>query len=373
MSRAGFLLILAAGLCSDAVSTWAEAALDRSQPAATTSIGIELVKAVPWPAAAILISIILYRPLSMFLGAIGSRITKLSVFKVELELVPATSTATTPLLDEIRSATTAAMVSDSSGAMIQQVQSMAPADYAVIDLGDGLEWLTSRLYVAAVMMQRMRGVKIFVVVERTPATQQRLVAVVEVSQLRWALAQRYPWLEAAWVRANLVSICSWPPPAVQSSGLPVPALPPDANWLPDTRTPNSNWSQIVCNPTGAFDPYVASEVVKNFITSLQQTTPPAAPLDPREWEELDGSRYERAGWVTRSLLTSLVPKEAFSAWVGGLRDVSRGQRTRAVLRRVADFVAQTEGDREFVRLVNRRVLLEDVAASLGEEPEVGRI
>jgi hypothetical protein len=97
---------------------------------------------------------------------------------------------------------------------------------------------------------------------------------------------------------------------------------------------------------------------------------PVAPQEPQEWEAHNASLYERASWVTRSLLTPLLPPEALLARANDLRDAPRRQRTRAVLRRrAADFVALTEGDREFVRLASRRALIEDIAASLGEEPE----
>jgi hypothetical protein len=78
---------------------------------------------------------------------------------------------------------------------------------------------------------------------------------------------------------------------------------------------------------------------------------------------------ERATWVTRELLAELLPSDAFRSWTDELRDAPRPKRTRAVLRRVGPFVALTEGDRTFVRLLNRKALLEGIAASLGEEPE----
>ena len=87
--------------------------------------------------------------------------------------------------------------------MLEQVQSTKPADFAIIALEAGEAWLTSRLYIAAVMMERMRGTQVFVFVERTASTERRLLAVASVRQLRWALARRYPWLEAAFVRASL--------------------------------------------------------------------------------------------------------------------------------------------------------------------------
>jgi hypothetical protein len=57
-----------------------------------------------------------------------------------------------------------------------------------------------------------------------------------------------------------------------------------------------------------------------------------------------------------------------SRW-GRLRDGSRAQRTRAIRRRAAPFVALLEEGHEFVSLVNRGALLEDIAASLADESE----
>ena len=84
---------------------------------------------------------------------------------------------------------------------------------------------------------------------------------------------------------------------------------------------------------------------------------------------LRGTTQERAAWVTRELLGSLLPQSAFDAWAQGMRDAPRAQRTRAVLRGAAPFIALVEGDHEFSRLANRQALLEEIAATLGEEPE----
>lgn len=80
---------------------------------------------------------------------------------------------------------------------------------------------------------------------------------------------------------------------------------------------------------------------------------------------------ERASFVTRELLSRILHPSAFLAWSDELIDAPRAKRTRAVLRRVEPFVALTRGDREIVRLVNRRAFLEDVASSLAEEHDGG--
>jgi hypothetical protein len=127
---------------------------------------------------------------------------------------------------------------------------------------------------------------------------------------------------------------------------------------------------VITSDTGAFDPGVARMIAQNFIQSLQQSSLPEATQEHWQWQALPNAQgYERARWITRELLTSLLPREAREAWVNDLHDAPRSQRTRAVLRRRrTDFVAFTLADREFSQLVNRRVLLEDMAASQGEEP-----
>jgi hypothetical protein len=340
-------------------SAYAQTAASVAPVAVPVDPTIELAKALAWPIVALLIAVLFRRPLSAFMSVIGRRITKFSIFKLEVELPPATAATTAPLLDDIRTVTTAAEISDSTRTMLEQVQSTTPADFATIGLGAGDAWLTSRLYIAAVMMERMRGAQVFVFVERTPSTERRLVAVASVRQVRWALARRYPWLEAAYLRASLFVFPLEIPPGAQ-------ALPAEASWLPNPRTLILNPS-IVTSDTGGLEPYRARQIVGNFVELLQ--SPSLSPANKDEWVELRSRTFERGKYVTRELLASLLPQTAFGAWSYALRDCSRAERTRAVLRRPTDFVAMVEGDREFERLTNRRALLEDIAAVLGEEPE----
>jgi hypothetical protein len=337
-----------------------------------------LVNALAWPVAAIVMALVFRRPLGDFLGGLATRVTKLSAFKVELELAAVPSAAVIPLLDDIRSATAPAEINDSSRATLEQTQSTLPADFAVIDLGCGSEWLTSRLFIAAVMLERMRGVQVFVFLESTPATTRRFVAVVPLAELRWSLAQQFPWLEAAWARAYLSIFPGTPQGTV--------ALPNGAAWLPDPRALSMTPSPIESS-SGALNSWQARQVVSEFITLVQEpaTIAPPGPALPTSGPAavapspaqtqmqpsvtLSSGKQERATWITRELLGTLLPPETFDLWADAGRDAPRMRRTRSVLRRPAPFVALVQGDREYVRLVNRSVLLEEIAASLGEEPE----
>ena len=168
------------------------------------------------------------------------------------------------------------------------------------------------------MMQRMRGVQGFVFVESTATSDQRLVAVAPVGQLRWALAQRYPWLELAWVRANMSALAS---PVSTTQLAPGQQLGAEACWLPDPRAQSMSLPLVVASDTGAFAPSTARQIAQDFIQSLQQPSCPTQ--EPWQWQKLPDGGYERARWVTQGLLTSLLPQEARDAWANDLRDAPR--------------------------------------------------
>ena len=95
---------------------------------------LTVVNALAWPLTSLVILLVFRRPLGDFFRGLAARVTKFSIFKVELELATTTpSAAESPLLDDIRSATTVAPFNDSSRLMLEQAQSTIPADFSVID------------------------------------------------------------------------------------------------------------------------------------------------------------------------------------------------------------------------------------------------
>jgi len=152
----------------------------------------------------------------------------------------------------------------------------------------------------------------------------------------------------------------------------MPTVPQGAAWLPDTM---ATLQPLVISNTGAMDPFQARQMVARFIDSLQRpiTTPQRPdvaepPEAPAGWTPV-GGREERAEYINADFLRAILPQEAFTAWSDAFDDAPRAKRTRAVLRRISPFVALTHGDREFVRLVNRKAFVEEVVAPLSDEPE----
>lgn len=340
----------AQSLATAASATVATAASGAASAVAGTDSAlmvVELAKALAWPVVALAIAAGLKRPISDFVRAIGGRINKLSVFNVEVELSAAKEAPAKPLLDEIRTATNAALISDSTQQMLQHAQLTEPADFAVVELGSADQWLTSRLFITTVMMERMRGVKVIVFLERGDSTERRFVAVANARQLRWGLARQFPWLEAALIKAESGLYSLDPPKMVTVS-----------------KTVSDN---------GAFEPQLARQLVSTFLQSLQLPTPVAPPSAPLPgWVQLSGYQ-EKATWVSRSSLSSVLPASAFEACAKAFADQPRARRSRALLRCRAPYVALVDDDKQYVGMVDRSAYLEGLAASMGEEPETGTV
>ncbi len=303
--------------------------------------------AIAWPAI-VLVGLFLYRgALSAFLSGLGSRITKLSVLKVELEFAASATAASGFVLAELKDTSTPAIIYDSAGALLVHVKESNPADYALIDLGYGMEWISSRLFIAAVLLERMRGVRCFVFVESKEDRASRFVALAHPALVRWALAKKYPWLEAAYAKACVQAF--FPNQA-----------PPEPHAIDRT-------SMAFESERGGLKPDTAAGLARSFLSLLQQ--PLTSPI-PASGDWLQFTQYrERAAWINSIELRALLPKRCFDAHMPEMLDAPRGKRTRAALRRPGEFVALLGDDDEFRQLVDRAVLVEALAKDASEEPD----
>jgi hypothetical protein len=131
--------------------------------------------------------------LSALLGGIGQRVKKLSIFEFALELAAVPEfTTTAPALSDVRQLSPAEEFSSQAMALFDQIRNDAASDFAVIDLGTGQQWLTSRLFIFAVLLQRMRGLRCFVFVETGGQTRRRFIGISALERVRWCLARSIP-------------------------------------------------------------------------------------------------------------------------------------------------------------------------------------
>src|SRR5215203_3828331 len=229
---------------------------------------IDLVGVVAWPVVVVTAVFLLREPLSSFLEGMGQRATKLSVFEfaVELAEVPEFTPAWSgPNLSDVRQPSPAAEFQSGAMALFEQIRDETASDYAVIDLGEGKKWLTSRLFIFAVMLQRMRGLRCFVFLETSGGIRRRFVGMAPPDVVRWSLARRYPWLESALANAY-------------------------SNVL----------AHEIRSVQGGLDPHVANNVVMAFLADIQQAQAPAA-QDNTKWVKVKNPQgnqtWEHARWL----------------------------------------------------------------------------
>ena len=176
-----------------------------------------LVSAIVWPLL-ILIAVILFRDrlveaTKWFAPRVKS--VSIGVFSFEVPAAQPLALQMTGAVD-LRHAGQSGDVNDSTlRSFYEQISDPSRLDYAVVDLGDGHEWLTSRLFILSIILSRMRGLRVLVFVETAAHVRRRLVGVAECDKVRWRLAMRFPWLEAAVAHAEAAI---WPKPQLAVLG-----------------------------------------------------------------------------------------------------------------------------------------------------------
>jgi hypothetical protein len=126
-------------------------------------IVIELLKAIIWPATILFLVFNLREPLTELITAIGQRATRFKILQFEVEL--AALGPASPALAMSTEALQQAVVQESGTKfMISGITKSAAADFALIALGADSDhaWLTSRLFLLSVLIDRNRVVRCIV-------------------------------------------------------------------------------------------------------------------------------------------------------------------------------------------------------------------
>jgi hypothetical protein len=291
----------------------------------------------------------LRQPVARFLGQVASRASKLSVFKVEIELgdVAPLQAMSLPSLDDIQTPEATAWSIDSTGDLFKQIQDARMADYAVIDLGDGKQWLTSRIFIFAVMLERMRGLRQIVFLHSYNGKRRIFLGIARPTKIHWLIGQKYPWLEKIFADAYSLYWASFPYP-------PTPFYPA----TPDPK--------LLLSENGALDPLHAATLVRTFLQGIQMRFPSTPPLGSTEWAQLRPEWWEHASWVDKILLTELLETNLIRPTIEYSLDIPSLEQTKTVLRRSGEFVAVVDKEGAFVNVVNRQALVEKLATMAGK-------
>ena len=206
-----------------------------------------------------------------------------------------------------------------SQAFVKMLRNPGKSAYSVVSLGDGRQWLTSRLLVLSIVLQELRDVHCLVITSWLgDDAEDRLIGTVSPDDLRRAFAWEYPWLEAAVADA-------W-----QQIG--AGAMPSKPNRL---------------------TPETADRLLHDVTVRLASAPPPSH--GHPEWVNVRG-RHEHARWVEPATLGTalgarLDHRRVTAASVG---EVQPG----TILAAGGTFVPLVDHENRFLALLDRTALLE---------------
>lgn len=302
-----------------------------------------ILAAITWPVTVLTILLAYRKKIPVLMDGLVSRVSKLEFGWVSLELakakpfMPEWASATTGI-DLRHKATSLQIIDTTARTFMTQLMDDQRADYAEINLGSGHEWLTSRLFIIAILYQRMKSIHCFVFVETAEGTRKRYVGWAYPSQIRWALARQYPWLEQAYGQAY-------------------------ADYI-------GNAQNIVVSNQGKLgyqyaplDAGAGIEILRKFLERVQ--SPAIPPSDKEaEWVQIDSTlppilpTREHAQWLTAELIETILGSDCHNESVsasGPKKDL-----LESLLSITKRYVAVISNQGRLDYLVDRSILLEQV-------------
>jgi hypothetical protein len=289
---------------------------------------IEAITVGSWPLAAIIIVLLLRRGISDALKGLSERATKVSFGQVSVELAETRAQSLGGIaLDGIRDTASSAAVADSSGALVQALNDDALAEYAIVNIGNGREWITSRLYAVVAIVAPFRGLN-SIVFTRDDSNGPIFLGIASVSTIISKLKTRYPWLDIAYIEGCTMTFRNQ-----------------------NITAANLNQNNFATHsPRGSFASFYAGQIFQHYKTALQ------APAKPQTdgWEEIRPCLWERAEWVTPTLLSELLGANLIQTSIEFDLKTSDEEFSRLVLHASGDFVPVTNSRNRFEYLVNRK-------------------
>jgi hypothetical protein len=310
----------------------------------------DIISAIAWPLLIAAVIWFLRAPLRALADRVGTDARSVSIgaqgvsvdFGSSVEHVPAQDATA---LAGVRLPEQAPRVVDSAAmTMFAQLNVEQPAPYLLVDLGEGREWLTSRLYVFARLLRAMRGTRMLVFVETVSGIRGRFVGLAAPEAIRWALARSSPWLEADYAQAY-------------------------AQATQGYRTPAGAGEPFVVDARGRLSQQVAHQIATGFVFAVQQT-PPGAPAQPgTDWvveTRPDGLFVEHASWLDAGRLEDLAGEalRRFAYLQASPGDTAARSARDAVVVHGEDAVALVDEQHRFRGfVVDRRDVLERLAGT----------
>lgn len=338
---------------------------------------IRLAQIVVWPLVVLMLALVYHREIPKLFQALSGKISKLSAVGITLEFASAGPSSATlqASLDQIRQpASTGPPPPSGVQSLIELAGSSPAADYLVIDLRGGEAWLTSRLYLFATVLPKVLSLRCFVFVgDRGPVPRYFL----GLASPKFVVSQfeaQYPWLPKAMTEAQFQPVVTgespnryvqcWPPNEAIKAELKRLTQGPPVETLdvPRAEALDKIMRELV-RPIDVFQPGQVEILVQRFLQSPAVRRPHAASADSSEWVQLD-THDEHAGWIKdeRQLLDLLGSGLSRQKVIHtGMDDDAL---VKEVLRQQGEFVALTDAEGRFERLIDRAALLEKIVSKV---------
>ncbi len=305
---------------------------------------LSLIDVLAWPVVVLVLGLAFGGKLLELLKGLAPQLRAVSFggFKLELAQAKAFPMAFEGAVD-LRHAGQSTDVNDSTlRSFYEQIRDPTRIDYVVVDVGEGSEWLSSRLYILSVIMSRMRGLKVVVFVETAGHIRRRFVGLADCEHIRWRLAAAYPWLEAAFVKAANET---WGDPQVD------------------------NFNIRVANQEGRLEyslggPDAAADLLKNFLQANQKVSAGPSGLN---WVTLPTSpgqppRDEHAQWLSAGNVEAVLGSSLVRVALPMLSLQSKppAEQVALIMAQEGRWIALVREDRVFDRLIDRDRIVEDI-------------
>jgi hypothetical protein len=245
--------------------------------------------------------------------------------------------------------------SDARSILAAQLKDDTPAVYAVIDLGEGRSWLTSRLYILALLLHRMRNIQLLVFVETNRETSQHFVGFAETTKVRWALAQRFVRLEEAFSIAYTTIM----------RGNPQGYLPHTFNEPPRFRI-MSREGRLANGPSYSDYTEPSDQILREFLQRIQQQTYPTG-AGQDAWVRIPTSGdFEHAQWLDTPFLKELLGKDLVTTYVrsSNFEAKPNSEQVKIILSEPTPYVALTQENGRFEELIERQPLNEKAVQNM---------
>lgn len=313
-------------------------------PSFTIQVQPELLKTTIWPFVTVFGFVLFRESIGNFFSGISSRVSKLTAFgtTVELATLPTAKALSAPRLDELRPGV-AAVAGDSSSSLLRSLADAGHADYVVVNLGDGREWISSRLFILAALIPRVRPIKRIVYLK---GPDSQFLGISTPEALYRALAERYEWLEAAYITSHVaISKANAGPLFLNENGM----------WLYFNLSMQPGRSLL-----GSIGKDDAQWVLNSFLDQVKATADPGM----SDWVRIDSNYvyWEHAEWIASDVLLGLLGSNLDPKSVK--RDPSQDDSVaaRTLLRHEEAYVPIVDTANRFLRLVDRRSAIDEMVA-----------